>query len=256
MNMGRNKLSHDLQQWIDARKRFHLSHAHVQMARELGMNPQKLGKLANHDQEPWKAPLPQFIEHLYFRRFGRERPDVVMSVEERARAKDAKRAARKEARRQARQVTSPLRQERDEAEGLDRVEVDDRQARAERACACRSRARQGTAGSSLLEHAEKGVHQAHHLGSEVIGRETKERGGPHGAHAANSAEVTVQDQQSMLRGRFADERAHRVGDLGESSLEVLQDIEEVVRVLVGAAPVEGQGLEDDVRSWAAHPDIA
>jgi hypothetical protein len=35
------------------------------MARELGLNPAKLGKLDNADQEPWKAPLPQFIEHLY-----------------------------------------------------------------------------------------------------------------------------------------------------------------------------------------------
>jgi len=101
MNMRSKKLSHDLKEWIEARKRFHLSHAQVQMARELGMNPKKLGKLANHDQEPWKAPLPQFIEHLYLRSFGRERPEVVMSVEERARAKDAKRAARREARRRA-----------------------------------------------------------------------------------------------------------------------------------------------------------
>jgi hypothetical protein len=100
-NMGRKKLSQDLQNWIEARKRFHLSHAHVQMARELGMNPRKLGKLANHDQEPWKAPLPHFIERLYFRNFGRERPQVVMSVEERARAQRAKRAARKEAKRRA-----------------------------------------------------------------------------------------------------------------------------------------------------------
>ena len=45
-----------LQDWIEARKRFHLSHAHVQMARELGMNPKKFGALANHCQEPWKAP--------------------------------------------------------------------------------------------------------------------------------------------------------------------------------------------------------
>lgn len=51
-----------VQAWVDARKRYHLSHAQVQMARELGMNPRKLGKLANHRQEPWKAPLPQFIE--------------------------------------------------------------------------------------------------------------------------------------------------------------------------------------------------
>ena len=92
----------NLQNWIEARKRFHLSHAHVQMARELGMNPKKLGKLDNHRQEPWKAPLPEFIEHLYFKRFGRERPEVVMSVEERARAKEAKRATQKEAKRRAR----------------------------------------------------------------------------------------------------------------------------------------------------------
>jgi hypothetical protein len=36
--------------------------------------------LDNHRQEPWKAPLPQFIEHLYFKRFGRERPEVVTSL--------------------------------------------------------------------------------------------------------------------------------------------------------------------------------
>jgi hypothetical protein len=60
------------------------------MARELGMNPKKLGKLNNHDQEPWKAPLPQFIEHLYFKRYGRDRPEVVMTIEERVRLQDAK----------------------------------------------------------------------------------------------------------------------------------------------------------------------
>ena len=49
----------NLKPWIDARRRFRLSHAHVQMARELGMNPKKLGKLANHKQEPWKLPLPE-----------------------------------------------------------------------------------------------------------------------------------------------------------------------------------------------------
>lgn len=100
--MPRRKLSQKLQDWIEARKRFHLSHAHVQMARELGMNPKKLGKLDNHGQEPWKAPLPQFIEHLYCKRFGRERPEAVMSVEERARAEETKRAARKAAKHHAR----------------------------------------------------------------------------------------------------------------------------------------------------------
>jgi hypothetical protein len=103
IDMAKTKLSQNLQDWVDARRRHRLSHAHVQMARELGMNPKKLGKLDNHDQEPWKAPLPQFIEHLYVKRFGRERPEVVMPIEERARAQHAKKAARKEARRRARE---------------------------------------------------------------------------------------------------------------------------------------------------------
>jgi hypothetical protein len=65
-----------LQAWITARKRHHLSHAHVQMARELGMKPKTLGKIDNADQEPWKLPLPAFIESLYHKRFGKDRPDI------------------------------------------------------------------------------------------------------------------------------------------------------------------------------------
>jgi hypothetical protein len=84
-----------LQARVDARKRHRLSHAHAQMARELGLNPAKLGKLDNHQQEPWKAPLPQFIEHLYAEQFGRERPYVVRSIEETARLAERRRAERK-----------------------------------------------------------------------------------------------------------------------------------------------------------------
>ncbi len=67
------------------------------MARELGLNPKKLGKIDNHGQEPWKLPLPEFIEHLYRKRFGREQPEVVVSIEEqapRAEKKAKRRAAR------------------------------------------------------------------------------------------------------------------------------------------------------------------
>ena len=85
--------------WIDARKRFRLTHAHVQMARELGLNPKKMGKLDNHDQEPWKLPLQLFIEHLYLKRFGKTRPDVVLSIEERIRVEVEKKVTRREARR-------------------------------------------------------------------------------------------------------------------------------------------------------------
>ena len=40
------------------------------------MNPKKFGGLANHKQESWKVPLPEFIEDLYFKRFKKEKPDV------------------------------------------------------------------------------------------------------------------------------------------------------------------------------------
>ena len=56
--------------WQEARKRYRLSAEQVRMARQLGMNPKKLGKIANHKQEPWKAPLPVFIEMCYEKRFG------------------------------------------------------------------------------------------------------------------------------------------------------------------------------------------
>ena len=92
----------NLKPWIDARRRFRLSHAHVQMARELGMNPKKLGKLANHDQEPWKRPLQEFIAALYAKRFGKARPDTVKTIEEMAAAKRAKKQRSK-----AKQSTFP-----------------------------------------------------------------------------------------------------------------------------------------------------
>ncbi len=92
-----------LQPWIDARKRHHLSHAQVQMARELGMNPRKLGRLDNHDQEPWKLPLRQYLEHLYRKRFGRGAPEVVRSIEEIAR-RDAESKARKREAKQRRRI--------------------------------------------------------------------------------------------------------------------------------------------------------
>ena len=99
--MPKKHVPNHLQEWIDARKQFHLSHAQVQMARELGLNPKKLGKIANHKQEPWKMPLPQFIGHLYRKQFGKDHPATVMSIEEKVelehRKKLAKRAKKHEA---------------------------------------------------------------------------------------------------------------------------------------------------------------
>ena len=93
-----------LMAWIAARRRHRLSHAQVQMARELGMNAKRLGKKDNHDQEPWKIPLRHYIEYLYLKHYGKERPDVVLSMEEKIRRDDAKRARRREAKRLRRQA--------------------------------------------------------------------------------------------------------------------------------------------------------
>ena len=100
----KKKPNQKMQAWIDARKRHHLSHAHVQMARELGMNPKKLGGIDNHRQEPWKMPLRQFIEHLYLKRFGKDQPDNAMSIEDRIRRDEERNALKREAKQRRRQA--------------------------------------------------------------------------------------------------------------------------------------------------------
>lgn len=100
----KKKIPDKYQMWIDARKRHHLSHAHIQMARELGMNPRKFGKLDNHKQEPWKAPLPEFIESLYFKRFGKERPDEVRSIEQVLKAQNKKKEERRRRKEEKRRI--------------------------------------------------------------------------------------------------------------------------------------------------------
>ena len=73
-------MSSKIQEWITAKKKYNLSDVQVQMARELGINPKKFGSLANHKQETWKAPLPEFIEELYFKRFRKEKPAVIVKL--------------------------------------------------------------------------------------------------------------------------------------------------------------------------------
>ena len=98
MSKPANTTPAKLQAWMQARKRHHLSHAQVQMARELGMNPAKLGSIDNHRGEMWKTPLPDYIESLYFKRFGHRQPEAVVTLEERARQLQQQRATRKVAR--------------------------------------------------------------------------------------------------------------------------------------------------------------
>ncbi|HZE05427.1 MAG TPA: hypothetical protein VE127_09395, partial [Solirubrobacteraceae bacterium] len=93
-NAGR-PLPPKLEAWVTARKRHRLSHVHVQMARELGLNPNKLGSLDNHRQEPWKTPLPDFIEDLYLKRFGRVRPTTAVPIEQLARKAAANKTAKR-----------------------------------------------------------------------------------------------------------------------------------------------------------------
>lgn len=87
-----------LQIWFEARQRYHLTDTQIQMARELGLNPKKFGGYANQRQEPWKRPLGEFIEQLYFKRFKKTEPARVLSMEQQAeesRQKQVKQEARK-----------------------------------------------------------------------------------------------------------------------------------------------------------------
>ncbi|XZE54453.1 hypothetical protein SH139x_000418 [Planctomycetaceae bacterium SH139] len=93
----KNRIPHKFLPWIDVRKRYHLSHAQVQMARELGLSPKNFPSYADRKDQPWKRPLPQFIEMLYEQQFGKSCPDVIYTMEEIAAAQVAKRAARKAA---------------------------------------------------------------------------------------------------------------------------------------------------------------
>ena len=97
MAQKKKKPNQNMQAWIVARRRHHLSHAQVQMARELGMSSKKLGGMDNHHQERWKMPLRHYIEHLYLKRFGKERPNVVRSTEDTVRCYEKKKAQTREA---------------------------------------------------------------------------------------------------------------------------------------------------------------
>lgn len=100
----KNRIPDKYKAWIDARQRFHLSHEQIQMARELGLNPKKFGKLANHKQEPWKAPLPVFIEEIYLKRFGKKHPDHVWSIEQMVNDQRIKKEERKKRRKEQRRL--------------------------------------------------------------------------------------------------------------------------------------------------------
>jgi len=114
--MSRTHIPQKLLPWFEARRKFHLTHAQVQMARALGLNPKKFGGLANHRQEPWKLPLPQFIEELYLKRFGAPRPAEVLSLEELVSQQNAKKEQKRIAKQTKREATG-LQAANDHVEG-------------------------------------------------------------------------------------------------------------------------------------------
>jgi hypothetical protein len=75
-------MAKNIEKWISAQKRHHLSDKHIQMARELGLNPDKLGKIDNHNQELWKAPLQEFIEDIYLKQYKKTEPDIIKSLKQ------------------------------------------------------------------------------------------------------------------------------------------------------------------------------
>jgi hypothetical protein len=95
MAKKKTRIPHKFLPWIDARKKYRLSNAHIQMARELGLSPKRFGSYADRKDQPWKLPLAEFIQALYEKQFGKSGPDEVRSIEEIAADHVAKRAARK-----------------------------------------------------------------------------------------------------------------------------------------------------------------
>ncbi len=94
--MTKQPIPNKLVPWIEARRKYRLTDAQVQMARELGLNPKKFGGLANERQEPWKRPLGEFIEHIYFKRFGKTQPDRVISIEQQVEEKRERKRLKRE----------------------------------------------------------------------------------------------------------------------------------------------------------------
>lgn len=55
--------------WAEAKKLCRLSHADIQMAKELGMTPRSLLKNIPTPKQQWKAPVKVWIRDLYEKKF-------------------------------------------------------------------------------------------------------------------------------------------------------------------------------------------
>lgn len=54
--------------WAEAARRCRLSPADVRMAKELGFKPRSLLKNLPSPQQPWKAPVAEWVRELYAKR--------------------------------------------------------------------------------------------------------------------------------------------------------------------------------------------
>lgn len=95
--MSPKKLPEKFQAWVDVRKKHQLSHMHIQMARELGLNPKKFDRLDNHKESVWKEPLPTYLKTLYSKRFSKLEPEDVKSIEHLYREQQLKKQEKKQA---------------------------------------------------------------------------------------------------------------------------------------------------------------
>ena len=93
-----------LEKWMVAQKKHRLSDKHVQMGREHGLNPDKLGKIDNHKQETWKTPLPQIIEEIYYKRFKREAHETIKPLKQIMAEQEKKKKEQKKAKEERRKL--------------------------------------------------------------------------------------------------------------------------------------------------------
>src|SRR5436309_3490142 len=52
-------------EWDEAKRRCSLSNEAVKMAKEIGLNPRSLIKNIPNKNEPWKAPVEDWIRNIY-----------------------------------------------------------------------------------------------------------------------------------------------------------------------------------------------
>lgn len=61
------------QLWTKAKKRCRLNVATIEMSKEMGLNPKSLIKNIPSKSQQWKAPVSQWVQDMYAKRYGEEK---------------------------------------------------------------------------------------------------------------------------------------------------------------------------------------